>query len=96
MPHLPGCCAAQKTQGRVTVWRHVVREPDVGDAYTNLCLAVDRLNIKRESPSMLSGRDKPALTLSKLGYILDEGRWPATTQDIGNDRGRILPTATTD
>ena len=42
----PGHIAAYTDQGWVTVWGRVVGEPDVRDTYTNLRLAVDRVEIE--------------------------------------------------
>jgi competence protein ComEC len=44
----PGYIAAYRDQGEVTLWGRVVGEPDVRDTYTNLRLAVDRVQIEDE------------------------------------------------
>jgi len=44
----PGHIAAYSDQGWVTLWGRVVGEPDVRDTYTNLRLAVDRVEVEGE------------------------------------------------
>jgi hypothetical protein len=44
----PGHIVAYGGREQVTLWGHIVREPDAGDTYTNLRLAVDRVPIEDE------------------------------------------------
>jgi competence protein ComEC len=48
LPNLsdPGHIAAYRDQGEVTLWGKVAGEPDVRDTYTNLRVAVDRVEIE--------------------------------------------------
>jgi competence protein ComEC len=44
----PGHIAAHRDQGEVTLWGKVGGEPDVRDTYTNLRLAVNRVQVEEE------------------------------------------------
>ena len=48
-------------QGWVTLWGTVVGEPEVRDTYTNLRLAVDRVQIEGEEHSVIRARAAQAV-----------------------------------